>query len=78
MPSSPLIGGRTDIGEALYIGRYQQQESLRIGHVLPSSKRCRYTFQGAQCSATEGFEVLCKTEFGLALELSSLTIHSSK
>lgn len=70
IPPNPIIGGRTELGEALYIGRCGFNGNLTTGWVLPWNNRVMTTYNTMVIS-NGIFEVLVKTELGVALDLSS-------
>jgi hypothetical protein len=67
MPKDAVIGGRTDIGEALYVGRCGMKGTLVVGWVLPSKMSVTVTSQGKECTSTV-FEVLTKTDLAIELD----------
>ena len=71
MPPHAVIGGKSDIGEVLYIGR-KQLEKLHIGFVEGSSKKCTvFVTQKEINHSHQPFEVLVKNANGILLESNS-------
>lgn len=70
MPPNPVIGGRTELGEALYVGRCGHEGALIVGWVLPYKNSVTSTYNDGVV-VNDVFEVLVKTELGIALDLST-------
>jgi hypothetical protein len=71
VPIHAVIGGKSDIGEVLYIGRKQFEKS-HIGFVEGSSKKCTVFISQTEISRSpQPFEVLIKNANGILLESNS-------
>lgn len=58
IPSGAFVGGRTNNGESIYIGRGDHNRSQTVGKVHPSH-RCLYIGYGGQEISIKEYEVLC-------------------
>jgi len=69
VPTNAVIGGKSDLGEILYIGRRGYQGKLCVGYVL--GKKFIFVIDRTNYEIAPPFEILVKSRKGILLENSS-------
>lgn len=64
-----VIGGKSDLGEILYIGRRGYEGKMCVGYVL--GKKFIFVIDRTNHEITPPFEILVKSKKGILLENSS-------
>jgi Protein of unknown function (DUF3421) len=77
VPPGAIIGGRTVLGESLYIGRVTHNNALTVGKVHPSH-RCLYIPYAGKEHAYSRYEVLVQFQNqDLAIRASAIEVPSA-
>ncbi|KAG4077532.1 hypothetical protein HA402_002959 [Bradysia odoriphaga] len=68
VPSNAVVGGQTNDGETLYIGRVVHNGTVTVGKIHPSHGVCYFPYGGEELNSNL-YEVLVKNAFGRHLGL---------